>query len=236
MKTGDLTVVTEGINSNKFQVSQDGVFMTIYITPVEALVGFLREEQLFDEHWIRIDRRGKLTLPGKQIRLTGLGWPMVNGGLQKRNDLLIRFELYGMHKEYPKNMEGMKINRKEEKKIILIATKEDISEFIRVQQIEYSWMISEMFIRSLIQYILIEEPEWKVKWIYRDRDWAEVKIQRVHECHLLLKIYKQFQLHIFANRGIQKYEMVTKHNSFYFVPAIVSYAGQMRDGIKSFNP
>lgn len=170
VKTDDLTVFTEGINTNKFQVLLDGVLMTIYITPVEALAGFLREEKLFDEHRIRIDRRGKLTLPGNQIRLNGLGWPIFNGGLQKRNDLLIRFELYGMSKEYPKYMEGMKINHKEEEKFILIATQEDISEFIRVQQFEYSRMISEMIISSLIQYILIEEPEWKVKRIYRNMD------------------------------------------------------------------
>ena len=75
---GDLVVTVESVGSDEgYNVTKDGVLLTVMMTPDEALNGFVYEKAyVSDDEFLRIDRRGKVTVPGSTVRLTNLGFPV----------------------------------------------------------------------------------------------------------------------------------------------------------------
>ena len=157
-----MIVVAEGINTDKFQISENGVAMNIHMSPIEALGGFMREEQLFDGQWIRVDRRGKLTLPGKEILLLGLGWPAINDESHSRKNILVRFELNTVKSAHIRNFEELVDNDREEIRKYMDKVISQVD--IEMQNSEHSSKFSDVNMRLLIHYLLVEEIEWKERW------------------------------------------------------------------------
>jgi hypothetical protein len=74
---GDLKVVVEKVGpETDYVVSKSGVSLTVYLTPEEALNGFVFEKKYVDQ-MLRIDRSGKLTIPGAVVRIAGGGFPIL---------------------------------------------------------------------------------------------------------------------------------------------------------------
>lgn len=158
--TGDLEVVVQVTNTDKYHISRNGASMTILMNPTEVLEGFSVEEELFNYQWIKIDRREKLTLPGKKTRLKNLGWPSIDGGIHSQNDLLIRFELDAVEHVHAKYTEkDALLNDIGENQITSTSPRTYLDEFI-VRSTKYRKIIPDADKLSLIQYLLIEEQDW----------------------------------------------------------------------------
>lgn len=92
---GNMEITISKIESTNYRVLEDYVELQVTMTPSQALDGFVIEEPYVDDKLIRIDRRGKITLPGSNSTIHGLGMPRIGEGVQpgEREDLVIRFEL-----------------------------------------------------------------------------------------------------------------------------------------------
>jgi hypothetical protein len=75
---GDLVVTVASVGTEEgYNVTKDGVLLTVTMTPDEALNGFVFEKAyVSDDEFLRIDRRGKVTVPGSTVRVPHLGFPV----------------------------------------------------------------------------------------------------------------------------------------------------------------
>ena len=82
---GDLVVTVASVGKEQgYDVNSNGVTLTVTMTPDEALNGFIFEkEYVTDDEYLRIDRRGKVTVPGSTVRLEEMGFPIVKPGSNK---------------------------------------------------------------------------------------------------------------------------------------------------------
>ena len=98
---GDLRVIIQSVENDNFIVNKDHVSLTLLLTPHEAVNGFIYETLYISDEILRVERTNKITIPGSEIRLQGLGLPLfsaanistVNLQREHRDDLIIHFEL-----------------------------------------------------------------------------------------------------------------------------------------------
>lgn len=77
---GDLVLTVSTVGKDEgYDVTGDGVTLTVTMTPDEALDGFVYEKSyITDDEFIRIDRRGKVTIPGSTVHIKEMGFPIKN--------------------------------------------------------------------------------------------------------------------------------------------------------------
>ena len=97
---GDFKLIIGDVESEDFVIKADHVLLTIYLSPYQALNGFVAERGYIDGT-LRVERVDKVTIPGSSIIMEGLGLPLPSAAhisFEKllpihRDYLMISFEL-----------------------------------------------------------------------------------------------------------------------------------------------